>query len=170
MRKDLLAKLKKIKLLILDVDGVLTDNSVYITSEGNEAKAFNIQDGFGIYLLQEHAKVKVALLSGRYSKVTEIRAKELEIEMVYNGYTDKAKVLEEIQQKCDLEYTEMAYVGDDLADLPVLRKTGISIAVPNARPEVKKICDYVTKSSGGDGAVREVIDLILKSKQTKLEY
>ncbi len=170
MKKNFLAKLKKIKLLILDVDGVLTDNSVYITGEGNEAKAFNIQDGFGIHLLQQEAKVKVALLSGRYSKSTEFRAKELEIEMVYNGYTDKVQVLEEIKLKTALDYSAMAYMGDDLPDLPVLRKTGVAIAVKNSRPEVKKICDHVTKNSGGDGAVREVIDLILIAKNIKLEY
>jgi len=170
MNKTFLSKLKKIKLLILDVDGVLTDNSVYITSEGNEAKAFNIQDGFGIHLLQQNAKIKVALISGRYSKATDIRAKELEIEMVYNGHTNKTKVLEEIKLKTALDYSEMAYMGDDFADMPVLRKTGVAIAVKNARPEVKKVCQYVTKNSGGDGAVREVVDLILKTQQIKLEY
>ncbi len=170
MKKNFLAKLKKVKLLILDVDGVLTDNSVYVGSAGNEYKAFHIQDGFGIFLLQQAAKVKVALISGRYSKSTEFRAKELEIEMVYNGYTDKGKALEEIREKTNLDYTEMVYVGDDLPDLPVLRKTGVAITVNNAQAEVKKVCDYVTKNSGGNGAVREVIDLILKAKKTKLEY
>lgn len=170
MSPRLLAKLKKIKLLILDVDGVLTNNSVYIGSDGSEYKQFNIQDGFGIHLLQQQARVKVALLSGRYSKSTEFRAKELEIDMVYNGYTDKVKVLEEIKLKTALDYSEMAYIGDDFADMPVLRKTGVAIAVKNARPEVKEICDYVTKDSGGEGAVREIIDLILKAKHIKLEY
>jgi 3-deoxy-D-manno-octulosonate 8-phosphate phosphatase (KDO 8-P phosphatase) len=170
MKKNFLAKLKKIKILILDVDGVLTNNSVYIGSDGNEYKQFDIQDGFGIHLLQQEAKVKVALLSGRYSKSTEFRAKELEIEMVYNGYTDKDKALEEIKLKTALDYSEMAYMGDDFADMPVLRKTGVAIAVKNARPEVKKVCDYVTKNFGGKGAVREVIDLILKIKKIKLEY
>jgi len=170
MKKIFSSKLKKIKLLILDVDGVLTNNSVYIESDGNEYKQFDIQDGFGIHLLQQNAKIKVALISGRYSKSTEFRAKELEIEMVYNGHTDKAKVLEEIKLKTALDYSEMAYMGDDFADMPVLRKTGVSIAVKNARPEVKKVCDYVTKNSGGKGAVREVIDLILKAKNIRLEY
>ncbi len=170
MNKKLLAKLRKVELLILDVDGVLTDNSVYIGSAGNEYKAYNIQDEFGIYLLRKEAKVRVALISGRYSKSTEFRAKELEIEMVYNGYTDKAKVLEEIKQKINLEYSQMAYVGDDLPDLPVLRKTGVAITVKNAQPEIKKVCDYVTKNSGGKGAVREVIDLIFKAQKVKLEY
>ena len=168
MNKKLLAKLKKIKLLILDVDGVLTDNSVYIGSDGNEFKKFNIQDGFGIYLVQK-AKVEVALISGRFSKTTEFRAKELDIRIVYNGYTDKEKVLEKIKQKTNLEYSEIAYMGDDLPDLPVLRKTGVALAVNNAQSEVKKVCDYITKSSGGNGAVREVINLILKAKNIKLE-
>lgn len=170
MKKNFLAKLKKIRLLILDVDGVLTNNSVYIGSDGNEYKQFDIQDGFGIHLLQQNAKIKVALISGRYSKATDIRAKELEIEMVYNGHTDKDKALEEIKLKTALDYSEMAYMGDDFADMPVLRKTGVAIAVKNARPEVKKVCQYVTKNSGGDGAVREVVDLILKTQQIKLEY
>lgn len=170
MNKKFLIKLKKVRLLILDVDGVLTDNSVYIGSTGNEYKAYNIQDGFGIYLLQQHAKVKVALISGRYSKSTELRAKELGIDLVYNGYTDKGKVLEEIKQKSNLEHSQMAYVGDDLPDLPVLKETGVAIAVKNAHSQVKKVCDYVTKNSGGQGAVREVIDLILKTQKVKLEY
>lgn|SRR5574341_1368802 len=169
MKTKISAKLKKIKLLILDVDGVLTDNSVYIGSTGNEYKAYNIQDGFGIYLLQQHAKVKVALISGRYSKSTELRAKELGIDMVYNGYTEKGKVLEEIKQKSNLEYSQMAFVGDDLPDLAVLKKTGVAITVKNAQPVIKKVCDYVTKNSGGKGAVREVVDLILKALKVKLE-
>ena len=166
MKESLPKKLRKIKLLILDVDGVLTHNGVYVGSDGNEFKKFNIQDGFGIYLLQK-AGVKVALLSGRYSKATEYRAQELKIQHVYNGYTDKLKAYEKLKEKLSLQDREIAFVGDDLPDIPVLKSVGVPIAVANAQPEVKKVADYVTKTSGGEGALREIINLILQAKKFK---
>lgn len=166
MKESLLKKLAKVKLLILDVDGVLTDNGVYLGSAGNEFKKFNIGDGFGIYLIQK-AGVQVALLSGRYSKATEFRAKELEIQHVYNGYTDKLKVYTELKEKLNLKDQEIAFVGDDLPDIPVLRKCGLSLTVQNAQKKVKDSADYVTKLPGGSGAVREIIDLILQAKKIK---
>lgn len=166
MKENLLIILKKIKLLILDVDGVLTDNGVYIGSDGNEYKKFNIQDGFGIYLVQK-AGVRVALLSGRYSKSTEYRAQELKILHVYNGYTDKLKAYEELKEKLLFKDEEIAFVGDDLPDIPVLKNVGVPVTVANAQPEVKKIAEYVTKTPGGHGAVREIINLILKAKKFK---
>jgi len=166
VKENLLIILKKIKLLILDVDGVLTDNGVYIGSDGNEYKKFNIQDGFGIYLVQK-AGVRVALLSGRYSKSTEYRAQELKILHVYNGYTDKLKAYEELKEKLLFKDEEIAFVGDDLPDIPVLKNVGVPVTVANAQPEVKKIAEYVTKTPGGHGAVREIINLILKAKKFK---
>ena len=166
MKENLQKKLKNIKLLILDVDGVLTDNGVYIDSDGDEFKKFNIQDGFGIYLVQK-AGVQVALLSGRYSKSTEYRAQELKIQHVYNGYTDKLKAYEELKEKLSLKDEEIAFVGDDLPDLPVLNEAGIALTVSNAQSEVKKVAEYATKASGGNGAVREIINLILKAKKFK---
>ena len=166
MKQSLQKKLRNIKLLILDVDGVLTDNGVYIGPDGNEFKKFNIQDGFGIYLVQM-AGVKVALLSGRYSKATDYRAQELKIEHVYNGYTDKLKVYQELKEKLSFQDKEMAFMGDDLPDIPVLKNVGVPITVANAQPELKKVADYVTKTPGGHGAVREIINLILKAKKFK---
>src|SRR5574341_588631 len=164
VKESLQKKLRKIKLLILDVDGVLTDNGVYVGSDGNEFKKFNIQDGFGIYLLQL-AGVKVALLSGRYSKATESRAQELKIEHVYNGYTDKLKVYQELKEKLSFQDEEVAFVGDDLPDLPVLENVGVPMTVANAQIEVKRVAEYVTKSPGGQGAVREIINLMLKARK-----
>lgn len=168
MKESLQRKLRKIKLLILDVDGVLTDNGVYIGSDGNEFKKFNIQDGFGIYLVQL-AGVKVALLSGRYSKATEYRAQELKIEHVYNGYTDKLRVYQELKEKLSLQDEEIAFVGDDLPDIPVLKSVGVPMTVSNAQIEVKTVAKYVAKTPGGHGAVREIINLILKAKKFKYE-
>ena len=164
MSRKLNKRLKKLKLLILDVDGVLTDNGVYVGSDGNEYKRFNIQDGFGIYLAQK-AGVKMALLSGRFSKSTEYRAQELKIEQVYNGYTDKLKTYQELKEKLGLQDEEIAFVGDDLPDVPVLKQVGFPMTVKNAQPEVKKLVDYVTRLPGGQGAVREIINLILKAKK-----
>jgi 3-deoxy-D-manno-octulosonate 8-phosphate phosphatase (KDO 8-P phosphatase) len=166
VKESLLKKLRKIKLLILDVDGVLTDNGVYVGSDGIEFKKFNIQDGFGIYLVQK-AGVKVALLSGRYSKATEYRAQELKIEHVYNGYTDKLKVYQELKEKLSLQDEEIIFVGDDLPDLPVLESVGVPMTVANAQPELKKVAEYVTRLPGGKGAVREIVNLILKAKKFK---
>ena len=166
MKQSLQKKLRNIKLLILDVDGVLTDNGVYIGPDGNEFKKFNIQDGFGIYLVQM-AGVKVALLSGRYSKATDYRAQELKIEHVYNGYTEKLKVYQELKEKWSLQDEEIAFVGDDLPDLPVLENVGVPMTVANAQPELKKVAEYVTKTPGGHGAVREIVNLILKAKRFK---
>ncbi len=168
MKESLQKKLSKVKLLILDVDGVLTDNGVYVGSDGNEFKKFNIQDGFGIYLVQK-AGVQVALLSGRYSKATEFRAQELKIEHVYNGYTDKLKIYQELKEKLSLQDEEIAFVGDDLPDIPVLENVGVPMTVANAQPEVKKVAEYLTKTPGGQGAVREIINLILKAKKFKYE-
>ena len=166
VKESLQKKLKDVKLLILDVDGVLTDNGVYIDSDGDEMKKFNIQDGFGIYLVQR-AGVQVALLSGRYSKSTEYRAQELKIQYVYNGHTDKLKAYEELKEKLLFKNEEIAFVGDDLPDLPVLNEAGIALTVSNAQSEVKKVAEYVTKASGGHGAVREIVNLILKAKKFK---
>lgn len=168
MKESLQKKLSKIKLLILDVDGVLTDNGVYIGSDGNEFKKFNIQDGFGIYLVHK-AGVQVALLSGRFSKATDFRAQELKIQYVYNGYTDKLKVYQELKERLSLQDEEIAFVGDDLPDIPVLENVGVPMTVANAQTEVKKVAEYVTKTPGGQGAVREIIDLILKAKKFKYE-
>ncbi len=162
-----ISQLAKIKVLVLDVDGVLTDNKVYIFSDGKETKGFNIADGYGIYLAQKNG-IKVALVSGRFSESTNFRAKELEIEYIFQGVEEKNSSYEKIKQMLDVKDAEICYIGDDLPDIPILEKCGFSVCVKNGQERVKRVADYVTESGGGDGAVREVINLILKAKKIKV--
>lgn len=153
--------LKAIELLVLDVDGVLTDGRVFIHSDGTESKGFSILDGHGIRMWQR-AGLHVALLSGRASEATARRAEELEIAHVIQGAKSKLPVLKELLEKLNLSPEQAAYVGDDVMDLPIVRYVGFGVAVANAVDELKKHADYVTTRQGGDGAVREVIEYILK--------
>lgn len=161
-------KFKKVKLLILDVDGVLTDNSLYLSGNGDEIKRFNVSDGMGIYLAKKSG-LKVALISGRKSKATQLRAKELKIEETFLDANEKLIPYQKIRNKLKIKDEEIAYVGDDLLDIPVLKKVGVPIAVRNSNHLTKKHAAYVTEAKGGQGAVREVIDLILISKRINLE-
>lgn len=151
----------EIQMLILDVDGVLTDGTLYIHSDGSESKCFNTLDGHGIKMWQR-AGLKVALLSGRASEPTKHRAEQLNIEYVFEDCHDKLPALQKFIEKLGLSPDAVAYVGDDLTDLPVIRYVGFGAAVANAVDEVKKYADYVTERPGGAGAVREVIEYILK--------
>ena len=160
MNDRLKQKLKNIKLIISDVDGVLTDGSIYIGANSEEMKRFSVEDGAGVAL----AGLKIALLSGRYSPATEIRGKELKIEDIYNGMLNKIPAYEELKQKYNLEDSEIAYIGDGLIDLPVMEKSGVPISVRNAYPLVKKAALYITDKNGGSGALREAVDLILQAK------
>ncbi|HON90297.1 MAG TPA: HAD hydrolase family protein [Sedimentisphaerales bacterium] len=153
--------LKAIELLVLDVDGVLTDGRVFIHSDGTESKGFSILDGHGIRMWQR-AGLHVALLSGRASEATARRAEELEIAHVIQGAKSKLPVLKELLEKLSLLPAQAAYIGDDVMDLPIVRYVGFGVAVANAVDELKKHADYVTARKGGDGAVREVIEYILK--------
>ncbi|WP_028841207.1 KdsC family phosphatase [Thermodesulfobacterium hveragerdense] len=161
--QEILQKARKIKLLLLDVDGVLTDGRIILTSEGEEVKHFNVLDGMGIKLLQKIG-VEVAILSSRFSQVTQHRAKELGIIFVFQGELTKLKIYEKIKQEKGLKDEEIAYVGDDWIDLPVLKRVGLAIGVPNGWPPVNEYVHYITNFPGGKGAVREVCDLILKAK------
>ena len=161
-------KLKRIKLLILDVDGVLTDNSLYISGNGEEMKKFNVSDGMGIYLAKKSG-IKIALISGRKSKATQLRAEELRIEDAVLDANEKLVPYRKIKSKLKIKDEEIAYVGDDILDIPVLKKAGVPIAVRNSNHITKKYAVYVTQTNGGEGAVREVIDLILDSKGINLE-
>jgi 3-deoxy-D-manno-octulosonate 8-phosphate phosphatase (KDO 8-P phosphatase) len=164
-RKDQIQKLaKKIKLLILDVDGVLTDNTLYLDDRGIESKKFNVSDGMGIRLAQR-AGIEVALLSGRPSKATEFRALRLKLKHVYLGELDKAGAYQKLRRGLRVTDDQVAYVGDDVPDVPVLKLVGFPICVRNADPKVKKFAKLVTKAKGGDGAVREVVEVILKAKK-----
>lgn len=157
-------KLKKIKLLILDVDGVFTDGAFYINGSGKEYKKFSARDGLGIGLLKA-VDFPIAIISGKHSDATSYRMNELHItEDVYQGKLNKCDSYEEIREKYGLDDSEIAYVGDDLIDIPLLERVGAGFCVPDAPSEVMSYCCYTATNSGGEGAVREVIDLILKAQ------
>ncbi|GAN33084.1 MAG: 3-deoxy-D-manno-octulosonate 8-phosphate phosphatase [Candidatus Brocadia sinica] len=153
--------IKNIKLVIVDVDGVLTDGTIYVDSQGCEIKAFSVLDGTGISYLHR-AGIKTAIISGRTCDAVIHRAKELGIEDVYQGAKDKIDAYGKIMEKYALRDEEVCYIGDDLIDLPILHRVGFPVAVANASPIVKCQSDYVTKARGGHGAVREVAEKILK--------
>ncbi|MDM3871275.1 HAD-IIIA family hydrolase [Porticoccus sp. W117] len=158
---------KKIRLLLLDVDGVLTDGKLYYSESGSESKAFNIQDGQGIKLLQ-HNGIEVGIITGRSSKLLARRASELGIERVVQGREDKLTALNELLETCDYQLEEIAHVGDDLPDVAVIRRVGLGIAVANANHFVAEHAQWQTSVPGGEGAIREVAELIL-SAQGKLD-
>jgi 3-deoxy-D-manno-octulosonate 8-phosphate phosphatase (KDO 8-P phosphatase) len=151
-------------LIILDVDGVLTDNSIYISDDGKESKRFNVSDGLGIYFARK-AGIKIAFLSGRFSKSAKKRGKELGIEELHLGIWNKMKTYEELKWKLQVKDDEIVYMGDDLWDYQVFKKAGVPIGVKNGDKRINRLALYVTKKSGGEGAVREVIDLILESRK-----
>ncbi len=151
-----------IELLVLDVDGALTDGRIIIHSDGTESKCFHILDGHGIRMWQR-AGLKVALLSGRVSQATTRRAEELQIPRVIQDCHFKLPVLKQLLEEFQVPAEKVAYVGDDLMDLPAVRHVGFGVAVANAVDELKEHADYVTTRPGGQGAVREVIEYILKN-------
>jgi 3-deoxy-D-manno-octulosonate 8-phosphate phosphatase (KDO 8-P phosphatase) len=154
---------KKIKLLAMDVDGVLTDGSLYFGNSGEEIKAFSILDGLGIKLLRD-AGIKPAIITGRSSTLLLRRAAELKIELIYQGREDKLVALEELRADLNLEMDEIAYVGDDLPDLSAIRQAGLGVTVANGHHFVARHADWQTKAAGGQGAIREVCELILKAQ------
>lgn len=154
---------ESVKLVILDVDGVLTDGGITLDSQGQELKRFNVYDGTGIKYLQRSG-ITIAIISGRYSEPTAIRAKQLDIGIVHQRSLDKLETFQEILHKTGVREEETAYMGDDLIDLPVLRRVGFPIAPANARPEVKQVATLVTKTPGGSGAVREAAEHILRAQ------
>jgi 3-deoxy-D-manno-octulosonate 8-phosphate phosphatase (KDO 8-P phosphatase) len=160
---ELEAALKKIRVVILDVDGVLTDGRLITYPDGSESKAFHVHDGQGINFLRR-AGIATALITGRASKAVELRASELGIEHLFQGDMNKLKCYRELLDKLGLDDEAAAYFGDDLPDIPVMRRVGVSVAVADARPEVRGIASYVTQARGGAGAVREFADLLLKAQ------
>ncbi|MCS6859747.1 MAG: HAD hydrolase family protein [Abditibacteriales bacterium] len=160
---DLTARLRRIRLLALDVDGVLSDGRIVLSSDGRDWKSFDAQDGFGIVCAQRQG-LRVALISGRTSEVVLRRAQQLKIADVMQNCDDKREGLRTLRAKYQLAAEEVAFMGDDLFDLPALQSVGVSFAPANAVAEVRERVDYVTARSGGAGAVREVIELILKAQ------
>lgn len=160
---SLAEKIKKIELLLLDVDGVLTDGSIILGKSHQELKIFNIKDGLGIKLAQAGG-IEIGIITGRTSDAVKKRVEELDLNILYQGQQDKLKVYERIKNDLGLKDDQIAYMGDDLNDLKLLQQAGLSIAVTDSGEEVKAEADYITKTPGGKGAVREVIELILKSQ------
>lgn len=161
--KDILSAAKNIKLLLLDVDGVLTDGKLYYGNSGEELKAFNIQDGLGIKLLQQ-AGIQVGIITGRVSALLQRRADELGISPVIQGREDKLTALRELLQGMNLGLNEIAFMGDDLPDLSVINTVGLGITVANASSTLTTEAAWQTRRSGGDGAVREAAEMILRAQ------
>ena len=156
-------KAKKLKLLILDVDGVLTDGKLFFDHQGNEYKSFHARDGHGIKLLRQTG-VEVAVISGRKSNSVALRMKNLGIEHVYQGHENKQAAFNEIIEKIGITPEQAAHVGDDLLDLPIMTRVGLAIAVSDANFAVKQRADWCTTLPGGHGAVREVCDFIMQAQ------
>jgi len=162
-RSDVRARLRKIRLLLLDVDGVMTDGGVYFSESGDEFKKFNIRDGYGIVKLQR-AGIRVGIITGRVSQIVSRRAQELGISDVLQNLDDKGEAYEQLKARYALDDASIAYMGDDEFDLPVLEQVGFSAVPADAVDLVRTRVDYVCRHRGGEGAVREVIDLLLRSR------
>lgn len=162
---DLLQRTHAIKLAIFDVDGVLTDGKLYFLVDGSEFKTFNTLDGQGIKMLI-NSGVRTAIISGRKTPVVERRAQNLGIQHLYQGREDKLDVLDELLGELGLSYEQVAYLGDDLPDLPVIRRVGLGMAVANANEFVRQHAHGVTQARGGEGAAREFCELIMRGQGT----
>jgi len=164
---DTKARAARIKLVAFDIDGVMTDGGLHYSDDGHEFKTFNVQDGLGIVLMKR-AGIEVAIITGRNSNVVNCRAKDLGIEHVFHGVGDKRTVAGKLLEQLGLNWSELAFMGDDLIDLKAMAQCGLAIAPANARPIVKERAHAVTEAAGGHGAVREAIEFILAA-QGKLD-
>ena len=156
-------KASRIKLFLMDVDGVLTDGRIILDNTGNEWKFFDVRDGHGIVLLHRIG-VETGIITGRTSRVVMRRAQELGIKHVYQGIHNKLETYELIKERLNVSDEEVAYIGDDVVDIPILKRVGFAIAVNDAHEDVKRFAHYITKASGGRGAVREAAEYIIKAK------
>ncbi len=161
----IIARAKKIKVLVLDVDGVMTDGSLMIGDDGQEYKVFHAHDGLGMKMLNK-TDVKMAIITGRTSNVVKIRAETNHIEHCYQGVEDKGMAFDNLISKLGIRPDEAAFMGDDIVDIPAMRKCGLAITVPTAQLPVNAYAHYVTNSQAGKGAVREVCELIMKAQNT----
>lgn len=163
--QDVYHRARGIRLAIFDVDGVLTDGTLYYSDSGAEIKAFNVRDGHGMKMLQASG-VRTAILTSRRSHAVELRARDLGIDLVYQGASDKLATYRELLGKVKLEACAAAYIGDDLVDLPVLVHSGLAVTVPEAPAAVRRCAHYVTRTRGGHGAARELCELIMHAQGT----
>lgn len=168
MNELLLEKAKKIKCVICDVDGVLTDGTLYLDSMGNEMKAFQVLDGVGLKLLM-YAGIEVAVITGSVTSIIDHRMQQLKITHYFKGQVNKQAAYDTLKSRLNLNDESFAYIGDDLPDLPLIQQVGLGIAVANAVEQVKAVADMQTKQFGGRGSVREVCDFILYA-QNKFDF
>ena len=163
MKRSLASTLKSIKLLIMDVDGVLTDGSINIDDDGKELKHFDVQDGFALVIFQKRG-FKTAIISARTCPAVTARAADLKIDKVYQDAYPKTSAYQSVLKDLNISDEETCFIGDDLPDLCLFKRAGLAVAVANGRSEVKRAAHYVTRAHGGRGAVREVIEMILKAQ------
>jgi len=163
MESQIADKIKKIRLLILDVDGVLTDGRIIYDSKGRDSKFFDVHDGLGVYLLRRSG-IKTILITAKGSKTIKPRARDMRVEEYYEDVFPKTKVLDKILNKHNVSKEEICFIGDDLVDLSIMKAVGFPVAVANASQDIKAAAGYVTQKSGGRGAVRETAELILKTQ------
>lgn len=163
--QDVYQRAKRIRLAIFDVDGVLTDGSLYYTGSGEELKAFNVRDGHGMKMLQTGG-VRLGIITSRNSRCVELRAKNLGIDLLYQGVSDKLAAFQELLSQLKLDAAASAYMGDDIIDLPVMLRCGLALTVAEAPAAVKSRAHYVSRAHGGHGAVREACELILQAQGT----
>ena len=161
---NFIEKLKHVQIVVMDVDGVLTDGKLYYSDSGEEIKAFNVRDGQGLKLIKSHG-IKLAVISGRTSEAVRRRADELHVDEIHLGVSDKLPVLQDILRRHSLSLDDALYIGDDLSDIGVLKSVGLPVAVTDAHESVKRRADYVTGNNGGGGAVREICDMIIAKKE-----
>lgn len=164
---ELQRKLQAIQLIIFDVDGVLTDGKIVLGEDGNEYKSFHVHDGLGMVMLLQ-SNIDVAIITARSSQIVASRMKSLGIKHLYQGQHDKELAYKDLKEKSQLEDHQIAYLGDDIIDLPAMKHCGLKLSVQNAHPSLKDISDYVTQKEGGNGAAREVCEMLL-SAQNKLD-
>ncbi|MBU1727596.1 MAG: HAD-IIIA family hydrolase [Candidatus Omnitrophica bacterium] len=161
--QDLKDKVKKIKLFLLDVDGVLTDGRIIYDSRGHDMKLFDVHDGLGVYLLHK-AGIKTVLITAKGSRAIRPRARDMHVAEVFENISPKSAVLDKILKKYKVELDEVCFVGDDLVDLCLIKRVGFPVAVFNAAQDIKKAAAYITIREGGRGAVREIAEIILKAQ------
>lgn len=163
MQDDLKARILKVRIVLIDNDGVMTDGRIVLGDHGDELKFFDVQDGHGLVMLRR-AGYKTVMVSGKSSRVNKRRMKEAQVCDLYQKAADKLKVFEKVLKKFKVSADQVCYIGDDLIDLPPMTRSGFAVAVANAVPEVLEAAHYTTRHSGGRGAVREVADLLLKTQ------
>lgn len=164
INKEIVDKARRIKMLITDIDGVMTDGRIVYSIYGDELKFFNVTDGFGMSLLKR-AGIRTVIMTAKKSRIVKMRGRDLKVDKVYAGFIDKMIPFNRLLRKFKISAEEICFVGDDLIDIPILKRVGLAVSVPNAVDEVKAAAHYMTSKSGGHGAVREVCDLILKSQE-----